>query len=80
MLLNNIACLKDHLKSWCKKNNKPFAGDQLINSNRDVAIIHDLWNLDKHAESLLRRLGVGLDSAPGTLAPLRVILSRCIIA
>src|ERR1700688_3124198 len=50
LLLNNIACLKDHLKAWCKKNGKPFTGDQLIDSNRDVAIIHDLWNLDKHAE------------------------------
>jgi hypothetical protein len=50
LLLNNIACLKDHLKAWCKKNGKPSTGDQLINSNRDVAIIHDLWNLDKHAE------------------------------
>src|SRR5258708_7892605 len=50
LLLNNIACLKDHLKSWCKKNGKRFTGDQLIDSNRDVAIIHDLWNLDKHAE------------------------------
>jgi hypothetical protein len=50
LLLNNIACLKDHLKSWCKKNGKPFTGDQFINGNRDAAIIHDLWNLDKHAE------------------------------
>ena len=48
LLLNNIACLKDHLKSWCKKNGKPFTGDQLMDSNRDAAIIHDLWNLDKH--------------------------------
>ena len=29
LLINNIACLKDHLKSWCKKNGKPFTGDQL---------------------------------------------------
>jgi hypothetical protein len=50
LLLNNIACLKDHLKAWCKKNGKAFTGDQLIDSNRDVAVIHDLWNLDKHAE------------------------------
>ena len=49
-VINNIACLKDHLKSWCKKNGKSFAGEELINSDRDVAIIHDLWNLDKHAE------------------------------
>ena len=50
LLVNNIACLKDHLNAWCKKNGKPKTGDQLIDSNRDVAIIHDLWNLDKHSE------------------------------
>jgi len=50
-LLNNIACLKDHLKAWCNKNGKAFTGEGLINNNQDVAIIHDLWNLDKHAES-----------------------------
>jgi hypothetical protein len=31
-------------------------------------------------DSIVRRLGVGLYSAPGALAPLRVILSRCINA
>jgi hypothetical protein len=50
LLLHNIACLKDHLHTWCTKNNKSKTGDHLIDSNRDVAIIHDLWNLDKHAE------------------------------
>ncbi len=50
LLLHNIACLKDHLNRWCSKNGKPKTGDQLIDGNRDVAIIHDLWNLDKHAE------------------------------
>jgi hypothetical protein len=50
LLLNNIACLKDQLKAWCKKNGKPFTGDQLIISDKDVGIIHDLWNLDKHGE------------------------------
>jgi|HubBroStandDraft_2_1064218.scaffolds.fasta_scaffold15606_5 hypothetical protein len=49
-LVANIACLKDHLRVWCAKNGKPFAGEALINSNREVAIVHDLWNLDKHAE------------------------------
>lgn len=48
-LVSNIACLKDHLNHWCRNNGKPETGDQLIDSNRDVAIIHDLWNLDKHA-------------------------------
>jgi len=59
LLLNNVACLKDHLKAWCNKNGKPFTGEDLINNNRDVAIIHDLWNLDKHAE-LNRRSRSGL--------------------
>ena len=59
LLLNNVACLKDHLKAWCNKNRKPFTGEDLINDNRDVAIIHDLWNLDKHAE-LKRRSRSGL--------------------
>lgn len=59
LLLNNIASLKDHLKLWCKKNGKPLtAGDDLINSNKDVAIIHDLWNLDKHAELNRSRSGL----------------------
>ncbi len=46
----NIACLKDHLRAWCRKHGVPFNGEQLINSNRSVAIIHDLWNIDKHYE------------------------------
>jgi hypothetical protein len=49
LLIANIACLKDYLKNWCNARHAPFHGDTLINSNRDVAIIHDLWNRDKHA-------------------------------
>jgi hypothetical protein len=49
-LTANIACLKDHLKVWCARRNKPFTGDTLIDSDREVAIVHDLWNLDKHGE------------------------------
>jgi hypothetical protein len=49
LIVTNIACLKDHLKVWCEANTKPFEGDRLINTNRDVALIHDLWNTDKHA-------------------------------
>lgn len=48
-LIANIACLKDHLKAWCQRNNIPFGGEALIDSNRSVALIHDLWNTDKHA-------------------------------
>ena len=44
------ASLKDHLKAWCKKQGTSFDGDKLINTNQSVALIHDLWNVDKHAE------------------------------
>lgn len=50
LLITNIACMKDHLKAWCSKNSKAFEGDALINSDKNVALIHDLWNTDKHAE------------------------------
>lgn len=49
-LIANIASIKDHLSNWCVTNGGTFKGDQLINSDLDVAIIHDLWNLDKHAK------------------------------
>jgi hypothetical protein len=53
LLIANVASLKDHLKAWCKKQGVPFNnGDILIDSNMSVALIHDLWNVDKHAEEL----------------------------
>lgn len=57
-LVANIACLKDHLRVWCERNGKPFTGDNLIDSNRDVAIVHDLWNLDKHGKLSRSRSGL----------------------
>jgi len=50
LLVANIACLKDHLKVWCKMNSIAFEGDNLINSDSNVAIVHDLWNIDKHTD------------------------------
>jgi len=50
LLVANIASMKDHLKAWCKRQGVAFYGEALINSNRAVALIHDLWNIDKHAE------------------------------
>lgn len=50
LLIANIACMKDHLKAWCAKNGKSFDGENLINTNKDVAIVHDLWNMDKHSD------------------------------
>ncbi len=51
-LVANIASIKDHFKVWCKSNNVSFIkkGDELIDNNQAVGIIHDLWNIDKHAE------------------------------
>jgi hypothetical protein len=49
-LIANIACLKDHLKVWCRRNGKTHDCENLINTNRNAAIIHDLWNIDKHCE------------------------------
>jgi hypothetical protein len=50
LLVANIASIKDHLKAWCKAKGLTFQGDTLINSNVAVALVHDLWNVDKHAE------------------------------
>lgn len=58
LFIANIACLKDHLKDWCSTNNKPFHGDALVNHNRAVGIIHDLWNRDKHSSLRQSRSGL----------------------
>lgn len=58
LFIANIACLKDHLKAWCKMHDVPFNGDKLIDSNRDVGLIHDLWNRDKHFDLDRSRTGL----------------------
>jgi hypothetical protein len=50
LLIANIASMKDHLKVWCKRKAIAFHGEGVINSNHAVSLIHDLWNIDKHAE------------------------------
>ena len=50
ILITNIASIRDHLKEWCEQKNTDFKGDSLINTNRSVALVHDLWNIDKHAK------------------------------
>lgn len=54
----SVASLKDHLKDWCNSNGAKFEGDALIDSNRDVAIVHDLWNRDKHSTLKHSRSGL----------------------
>jgi hypothetical protein len=56
-LISSIASIKDHLKHWCVENGREFRGDALIDSNRDVALVHDLWNLDKHGRLTHPRSG-----------------------
>ena len=47
-LVANVASLKDHLKVWCATQSIASPGDGLIDSDISVALIHDLWNRDKH--------------------------------
>ena len=44
-----IASLRDYLKEWCRTNDRNFLGDSLLEDNIHAAIVHDLWNIDKHA-------------------------------
>jgi hypothetical protein len=47
-LIANIASLKDYLNRWCTQNGVTFNGDSVINSSREAAIVHNLWNIEKH--------------------------------
>ncbi len=48
LLVNNIASLKDHLKVWCHDHGVSFGGDELIDNDFNVGLVHDLWNVQKH--------------------------------
>jgi len=54
-LIANIASIKDHLQKWCLSSGKIFTGKALLNKQGAAAIIHDLWNVQKHG---------GLDRKP----------------
>lgn len=56
-LLASIASIKDHLNVWCEANGASAPGDALINSNLAVALVHDLWNRDKHGALTRPRSG-----------------------
>lgn len=52
ILINNVACLRDHLKKWARENRRdPKKVDETIRSSRDLCIIMDLWNSEKHGGS-----------------------------
>lgn len=50
LLIANIASLKDHLKVWCQENGHEFVSEALLDRDLNVAIVHDLWNLEKHGK------------------------------
>lgn len=56
-LLASIGSIKDHLNLWCAANGVSAPGDALINSNLAVALVHDLWNRDKHGALTWPRSG-----------------------
>jgi len=48
-LIANVASLADHLRKWSKENNRdPRRVDETIRCSRDLRIVVDLWNRDKH--------------------------------
>lgn len=56
-LIANIASIKDHLKLFCENRSKQFRGDDLIDTNLSVGLVHDLWNTDKHGALKKSRIG-----------------------
>jgi hypothetical protein len=48
LLLANIGRIRDHLNVWCKQRGRTFAWKAFIQPGTSVALIHDLWNGQKH--------------------------------
>jgi hypothetical protein len=49
LVIDSIGKLKDHFKEWLKQNGRSSQiSEDVINDNPAVAIIHDLWNKEKH--------------------------------
>ncbi len=62
-LIHNVASLRDHLKKWAQANGRdPKKVDETIRSSRDLCIIMDLWDNDKHG-------GTRRDGGRSTLSP-----------
>lgn len=49
-LIANIACLGDYLKAWCRAKGLTIDIPAILRSNLNLALIQDLWNLEKHVE------------------------------
>jgi hypothetical protein len=51
LVIESLGRLKDHFKKWLTANGKPVKiSEDVINTKFSVALIHDLWNLEKHVE------------------------------
>lgn len=51
LVIASLGRLKDHFKKWLKSNGKSWnISEHVVDQNRPVAIIHDLWNVEKHVE------------------------------
>ncbi len=51
LVIESLGRLKDHFKKWLIANGKPGkASEDVINGHFAVALIHDLWNVEKHVE------------------------------
>lgn len=47
-IVQAIGCLRDRLKDWCRQRQRPDEVDTLINQDRNMALMHDIWNHIKH--------------------------------
>lgn len=71
-LIANVASLRDHLKGWARKNGRdPEKVDETIRSSRDLQILMDLWDSDKHG-------GHRRDGGYSELAPSLVDVDRAL--
>ncbi len=50
LTLANLGNLKDALIKYCAQNNIACDAEAVVNTNFDVAVLFDAWQLDKHAE------------------------------
>lgn len=51
LVIESLGRLKDHFKKWLLENGMTGKiSEDVVNKNPSVAIIHDLWNVEKHVE------------------------------
>jgi hypothetical protein len=48
LLVANIGTIKDHLAKWCSATGSTFSAESVLNNGDAAAVVHDLWNSQKH--------------------------------